>query len=919
MGGVGARTRLWADVVGRDTEQARVATFLSALPEGARALLVRGEPGIGKTSVWRAAAEDARRRGHAVLVARPAEEETSLALGGLVDLFGGSAADRAELGDEDLQFSQGRLVLGELREHAADGPVLLAFDDLQWLDAASARALRYALRRVDSEPVGVLATIRGGHEDPLASTATLPPGRAETLDLGPLPLGAMRRLLSAAVTTISRPTLQRIHEVSGGNPLYALELARHLVDDEDALSSGALALPDSLLSAIGRRLETVPNELTPVLQAASALGRASVQELRRVLPGTDVERLVTAAAERDLLVVGDDLEIRFTHPLLGSAVYGRMGPLARRSLHARLAEAATGPDLRARHLALSTDEPDEAVASLLEAAAGRARQRGAADVAAELAGHSCRLTPTDRREDGRRRALIEIEQRAAAGEVSRALSLADRLIAELPTGPGRAEALAQRASLEDSDRVASVRFLEQALAEVPEPDRLRARLLVELVNPLALFVGDPARAVECGVEAVEIARRLGDEPLWLVAAAHLGYVETLAGWPRPTRLVEAIAVEERVGSPFLTEGPRVMLGKQLLWGGELARARDLFEAAYTHDAHRGNERQRPYRLYDLALAAIAAGDFTAGEGLVQRAGEAARDAEDSFAERLLLVPRGQVEAWLGDGAAARATAERLLTGALRHGAKPGQILARRILGLVALAEGNADEAARELAAAADLHHALGIRHPGAFPVLPDAIEACASAGDLTAAELLLNRLVDQARALDADWPNAAASSARGAVLLARGEGAEAARALAEAASVFERLGYRPDAARARLLEGRALLRAGRRSRAANVLGGARARFAEMRAATWEARAAEELDRASPGRASGELTPTERRIARLVAEGLKNREISQTAYLSVATVEAHLTRIYRKLGIRSRSELARLVAEGSLELGGPDDA
>jgi DNA-binding NarL/FixJ family response regulator len=226
-----------------------------------------------------------------------------------------------------------------------------------------------------------------------------------------------------------------------------------------------------------------------------------------------------------------------------------------------------------------------------------------------------------------------------------------------------------------------------------------------------------------------------------------------------------------------------------------------------------------------------------------------------------------------------------------------------------------EEAARELAEAAERHHELGIRHPGAFPVLPDAIEACADAGDVATAEILLERLTGQARALDADWPNAAAAAARGAVLLAQGEGDEAARTLATAASELERLGYRPDAARARLLEGRALLREGRRSRAANVLGEARARFAEMRAAAWEARADEELERASPGRASGELTPTERRIAGLVAEGLKNREIAETVFLSAATVEAHLTRIYRKLGIRSRSELTRLVADGSVSLGG----
>jgi DNA-binding CsgD family transcriptional regulator len=132
-------------------------------------------------------------------------------------------------------------------------------------------------------------------------------------------------------------------------------------------------------------------------------------------------------------------------------------------------------------------------------------------------------------------------------------------------------------------------------------------------------------------------------------------------------------------------------------------------------------------------------------------------------------------------------------------------------------------------------------------------------------------------------------------------------------STFDRLGYRPDAARAALLLGRAWIRVGRRARASQVLADARARFAEMGAVLWEARAVEELERVAPGRTTGELTATERRIASLIAEGLRNREIAQTLFVSPATVEAHLTRIYRKLGIRSRSELARLVSDR-----GPDN-
>ena len=239
------------------------------------------------------------------------------------------------------------------------------------------------------------------------------------------------------------------------------------------------------------------------------------------------------------------------------------------------------------------------------------------------------------------------------------------------------------------------------------------------------------------------------------------------------------------------------------------------------------------------------------------------------------------------------------------------VIRRPLLGLLALSQGDAAAAASELVAAAELLDGMGFAHPGAFPVLPDAIEALACSGDLQAAARLLDRLEQQAAAVDSAWALAAAERCRGALLLARGKADAALAPLDDAAAAFGRLGQRADAARAVFLAGRALLRAGRRGQAAEALADARCRFAGMGAALWEARVVEELERAAPGRATGALTPAERRIAELVAEGRKNREIGQALYMSVGTVEAHLTRTYRKLGIRSRSELARAMTDGSV--------
>jgi DNA-binding NarL/FixJ family response regulator len=152
--------------------------------------------------------------------------------------------------------------------------------------------------------------------------------------------------------------------------------------------------------------------------------------------------------------------------------------------------------------------------------------------------------------------------------------------------------------------------------------------------------------------------------------------------------------------------------------------------------------------------------------------------------------------------------------------------------------------------------------------------------------------------------------------LAAGDPGAAIDPLQRAGATFERLGHRPDAARAVLAQGRALLMAGHRVHAARALTEARGRFAEISAPLWEARAAEQLERAAPGSAGGRLSEAERQVAALAIRGLKNREIAEALFMAVATVEAHLTRLYRKLGIRTRSELARLVAEGQLE--NPDD-
>ena len=321
-----------------------------------------------------------------------------------------------------------------------------------------------------------------------------------------------------------------------------------------------------------------------------------------------------------------------------------------------------------------------------------------------------------------------------------------------------------------------------------------------------------------------------------------------------------------------------------------------------------------YYAYELALLAWSAGELDEAARLVGQASEWASDAGDVFATALLLYPAGLVAAVQGRIRDARAVAGDILEGRPTPPSRLDVALARRVLGLASLSLGDDADAARELGEAAGILDEIGVGHPGFAGVLPDAVEALARAGDVARAAELCARLDWQAAAVGGQWAPAVAERSRGLVLLAAGDARRAAPHLEAAVAALDAGGHRIDAARAELAYGRALLRGGKRTQAGDALAAARARFAEMGALLWERRALEELERAAPGRAGGQLTPAECRVAAGVARGLKNREIGQALFMSVATVEAHLTRIYRKLGIASRSDLTRLVADGSVVLG-----
>ena len=307
---------------------------------------------------------------------------------------------------------------------AEDG-LVVAIDDLQWLDASSASALGFALRRLPEADLLLIWTRRLGEmEEPSAVENALEPDRIDHVQVGPLSVGAIQQLLRSRLDrTVPRPTLLRLHEASGGNPFYALEIARAL-GSETAVRDPTqpLPVPARLEELVSARLDCFTGATHEALVFASAHGRLTVAELDHM----GIDRTALEPALEGQVIELERGTVRFTHPLLASVLYQGLSIAERQGAHRRLAELVDDQIARARHLALSTDQPDADLAAALEEAAATAHVHGAPIVAAELGEHALRLTPEQNRADADRRTFQAARGHLAAGEVERARVLGER-------------------------------------------------------------------------------------------------------------------------------------------------------------------------------------------------------------------------------------------------------------------------------------------------------------------------------------------------------------------------------------------------------------------------------------------------------------------------------------------------------------
>jgi DNA-binding CsgD family transcriptional regulator len=915
-------------LAGRDAERRRIDGWLDAVPDRSGVMSLVGEAGIGKTALWREAIATAETRGMRVLVAQPAEGETMLGYSSVADLLEKAVDHVAALPepqrdaiDAAMMRSRPRHPLSThavaigtaelLRRLADEGPLLVAVDDLQWLDGSSAEVLAFVIRRLPTRNVGVAVTVRSsGGGLPLGLDRIDP---HERIDVGPLSLGALHHLLRDHLGHVfGRPTLVRLSEASRGNPLFAIELGRALLRSGVEIGPGRpLPVPESLRDLIAGRLDTVSPAARRVLLAVAAAPTPPLDVVEAML---DLEAL--AEAEEANLVEVRNGRVVSAHPLIAEACYESATTADRRTTHAALAGLARGVEEQARHLALSGPAGDPRVATTLHDAATQAAERGANDSAVELARLTVEHTATG--EDARwPRLLLLGDLLFRTGDSGAAVTALEEVRAGAADRVTRARALRLLAHVawETDTPEAGAALTEEALALLGPDDPAEERAALH-TTMAGLLITDLEAAAAHSAEALALLSATADPDPGVLAAAltQAAANDFLVGRGLDAaRYERAIELEAQTVSPRLAESALACRAADRKYADHIDDARaDMLELLRRAEAE--DESSVPYALSHLPQLELWAGNWDEAEAwarrhldLAERTGQTAQLRQANFNLAL-------VASYRGDGSAARALAEDLMVAALAAGDAWSEASACVLIGFVCSSEGDSAGAAAQLGRWNEIYLAMGLVEPGRRRLMAEYLEALVAVGELERARVELDAFAELSRKLDR--PSGLGQAARAAAVLHAAEGRldEAVAAVAEGLEAYGRVDLPYDRARLRLVEGGIQRRVRQKRAARAALADARSTFERLGAKRLADRAAAELDRLEPGAAAGvALTPTERRIAGLLAEGRTVKAVAELAFMSPKTVEAHLTRVYRKLGINSRAELGARLAAATEEM------
>ncbi|KUN88793.1 AAA family ATPase [Streptomyces griseoruber] len=914
----------------------REELFTSARDQLARggSVLLHGPAGIGKSTVLRALTADYGDAAHTVLRCSATESESHLPFLALADLFGLvldeisdklPTAQRTALesaltgrGESTLQRDGLALrlaVLSALRALAASGPVLLVADDLQWLDSASAELLGFAARRLGDTPVQLLCAVRTEGQEYDRHLRASPPDTL-AVRLNPLSRAQVSALLDhRGYTDLPRSTVREIHRTSGGNPLFALELGRALGESPTPPRPGEpLPVPTSLRALVLSRLDMLSDEARRTLLVASAGARPTLA-LLHAAGRENAEAETAQAAQLGLLATEPEgPAVRFAHPLISAALYAEAPVQERRAAHAALSTAASDPIERARNLALATTGTDPEVSARLAEAAALARDRGAPSVAASLGLLAARHTPPDGTPAPDEHRLKAAEDAITAGEVDLARDIAREVLtrATVPADRIRAwEVVIESAgqALGDVDAV-----FPQALADAGDDPRLLALVHYHLAWRTLIVEGDFSEARQEAAHAAELAARGGDRRTELMSLSFQAHTETLMGHPNAPSTIKRALKEPQ--DPYVAchhNGVGAARFRWLLMSDQLPEARATITTLLREVRRRGMVESEVHFQRFLAETELRSGHCGRALDLSRESLRLARDSGIGLGASAMLA--SLAEASGGDLDRALALAREAADRAEEDGDQMYLSRALAALGHAQLVAGDAAAAVGSLRRVRELETGLRITDPARGRWHGDLAEALVRVGEPGEAQDVIDVAREQALRLGRESVLAVLDRAEALVRAAHGDHEGALARLTSVQDRLAKLGYGLEEARAAFALAR--LRAPRPGptsydEAARLFRRCRAlpwlRQVDAAAAAGATGAVPVAPQAPPASDALEgLASMERQVAALVMEGATNREIAARLFISVKTVEATLTRVYRKLGIRSRVDIVRLAA------------
>jgi DNA-binding CsgD family transcriptional regulator len=891
-------------------------------------VIIEGVMGIGKTTLWSAAVAKARELGFAAMSARAVQAESVLAYTVVADLLADVdraafdvlpavqrvALDRVMLTeradgrptDQRVAAAAFTSIVAQLSERT---PVLLAVDDVQWLDTSSRAVLGFAARRLSGR-VGVLVTERTtGDRDGEARSWLLLSGRGVSpIRLQPMSFADLHAVIVQRLDrSFPRPTMARIHQVSGGNPFFALELAR-MIDVAAPSADQQPVLSATLTEVVRLRLAHLGEATMHALLAAACVADPTV-DLVAAATGESAEGVVRTleAAEDDGVVTIDGNRVRFEHPLLVRGVYMQATAARRRRMHRLLAGIETHPELKARHLALATTSADPDTLKALDAAAEAATARGAPAAAAELL-----ELAIQRGGDHPMRRFRAAASLLGAGDAIGGRAMLEPALVQMPPGAMRAAALNLFAGLcvYTNGYAEATEYLLEALPEAADYPLLRVQTLL-MLSFTQINDGAFDESLRNAALAVAEAEQLAMPALTSQVLSMWVMVNCICGNGIDDGVRQrALDTEDHALNAPIVFRASANNAQLLAWKGDLDGARTQIAEVRRRCEERGAESDLLFVAVQSVLIEIWRGDLATADGIAHDAVTRAEQLGGDQSELIATTVRTAVTAYRGMQEATREHGRRALAAAERCGAHRVAEWPTMMLGFLETSLGNYAEA---LAVLEEMITKFPSTPTGTEIIsatfIPDAVEAYAGLDRVGEAEPLIAALEANGERLGRPWMIATGARCRAMALASNGDVEGALAAARRAMKAHDGLPMPFERARTQLLLGR-LLRRGRYKAAAHELTSAAETFEAIGATLWAARAREEWSRVAVGRLGGDaLTRGERHVAERAAAGLSNREIAVDMQLSVKTVESHLGSAYRKLGIRSRSRLAgRLHAE-----------